>query len=158
MVHQTRSEERAIVLMATLSAAAEVVHGMMERREGRDPAGQEDPAEAGAWLRSAVAEIEEYLQSLQAAIVIGEKVAEDEPYSLSRRMTVVMLLQQLSRLLHVTHQRMLSLYPQVAEDIIEETRLVQAECARMCEGWSEGMENFLVRAHRLCRSIRVELP
>ena len=53
-----------------------------------------------------------------------------------------------ARLLHLVHQRLLSLYPAVSETLVEEVRLLSAEAARLLEGdaGAEPLAAFVERA------------
>ena len=54
-----------------------------------------------------------------------------------------LVLARLARELHVVHQRLLSLYPDVPEKLIEETRLRQQEVGRLSTGSGAHFEALL---------------
>jgi hypothetical protein len=54
-------------------------------------------------------------------------------------------LSRLARELHVVHQRLLSLYPDVPESLIEETRMRQREAERLASATGDGFERALTR-------------
>lgn len=148
-------EASALVLMSTLAAAADVAHDMSERRRGRDPSSQEDPRVARGWILSALVEIEDYLLSLQAGRVVRDR--DEARAALSRRMSEVLILNHLSRLLRVTHQRLLSLFPEVDAELIEDARLLLAESARLRDDDASSLEEFLRRAYQFCAAVRAAI-
>lgn len=118
--------------MSTLSAAIDLVHAMSERRRGRDPSAQEDRAVAAAYLRESADELEDQVLAIRASLVAGSDDSEkDGVIRMSRRMNEVLILNHVARRLHVMHQRLLSLYPDVPEVLIEDARLLAARCARL---------------------------
>lgn len=143
-------EETAIVLMSTLATAADVVYGMSERRQGRDPSSQEDSELAGRWIRAAAHEIEEYLLSLRAGRILLERDDAEGSHAHSRRMSEVMILNHLVRLFQVVHQRLLSLYPAVSEELVEDSRLLHAECTALRDGEADSIGPFVARVQRFC--------
>lgn len=150
---------RTMVLLATLSTAAEVRHAVRERRAGRDPSGQEAAADARAFLAQSVAELQEMLMGLQASLVYTTREHDEAPLpGLVRRFDDLMKLGRAARLLHLIHQRLLSLYPAVPEEVVEETRLVQLQAARLVEAGDDvrpaAAETFLYRT--LVLALRLE--
>lgn len=139
--------------MSTLATAADVVYGMSERRQGRDPSSQEDADLAGGWIRAAAHEIEEYLLSLRAGRILLEGDDAEGSHALSRRMSEVMILNHLARLLQVIHQRLLSLYPAVSEELVEDSRLLHAECASLRDGDADSIGPFDARVQRFCGDV-----
>ena len=55
------------------------------------------------------------------------------------------MLARLARELHVVHQRLLSLYPEVSETIVEEARLRQQEAERLAVAAGSGFRAVLGR-------------
>lgn len=118
---------RAFALLATLRTANDVRHALAERRAGRDPSEQEDGPGVRAYLGAVLPE----LQGLVAQLRLSLVVAPDERVALVRAFEDRMVLQKLARELHVVHQRLLSLYPDVSEDLIELARRQQVEAERL---------------------------
>lgn len=124
---------RAFVLLATLRTANEVRHALAERRAGRDPSAQEPAASVRDYLAEALPE----LKGLVARLRISLVVERDERAALVHAFEDRMVLARLSRELHIVHQRLLSLYPDVPEGIVEDTRLRQQEVERLASGFGD---------------------
>ena len=150
---------RSMVLMSTLATAADVMQAMRERRQGRDPSEQEPAHAAGAFLRQAIRELQDALISLRATLVAAD--VADAPYSVTatRRLNVILMLHSLSRLLHGIHQRLLSLYPEVTEDLVEETRSLESACRHLLVSNAdyEIVSLFVDRSEALTRLLREAL-
>lgn len=115
---------QAMVLFSTLTTASEVWHAAKERRAGRDPSEQEAAAEVRSYLNTAIGELQALLLQLRASLIAG-LTEEAPPVSrLVRRFNDLMTLRQVSGLLQVIHQRLLSLYPDVSERLVEEARVL----------------------------------
>ncbi|PSQ80489.1 MAG: hypothetical protein BRD46_04105 [Bacteroidetes bacterium QS_8_68_15] len=141
-----------MALLATLQTATTVWEGLRERREGRDPAGQEAAGTARAYLDDAAGELTRlHMQLLMAKVQAdraspfgseggsdeGEEPAEERspaagsPAAAARRFDLLMKLRRTDRLLHGAHQRLMSLYPAVSEELVEEARHCQGELSRL---------------------------
>lgn len=130
-LHDDRTESAVLgsmVLLATLSTVAEVWHAVRERRAGRDPSEQESPAVALPSLRAARRELGERALRLQASLACTPAEAEAHLPRLVRRFDDLMTLRRVGRLLQRIHQCLLSLYPGVSEDLVEEVRYLEARC------------------------------
>ncbi len=115
---------RSLVLMSTMSTAADVVSGMAERRRGLDPTTEESPDIARPYLRAAADDLDDHLVALRAGRAL--RGAESSPtLPLARSINEVLLLNRLTRLFHGIHQRLLSLYPSVPEELVEQARILQ---------------------------------
>ena len=112
-------------MLSTLLTALEVRYRTSERQAGRDPADQEEPSVAKAYLSEGVADLEDLLMQLSSSAAITAAHDEDYLVAAVRRFDDLMMLNQAGVLLHSIHQRLLSLYPAVREALIEETRLLQ---------------------------------
>ncbi len=128
MNHSDREENalvRSLVLMSAMSTAADVVSGMAERRRGADPTSQEGPEVTRPYLKAAADELEDHVVALRA----GRALRRDRPASrvvhLARGVNEVLLLNRLVRLFHGIHQRLLSLYPAVPDELVEGARLLE---------------------------------
>ena len=124
---------QAASLLSVLTSAAEVWHGAKERRAGRDPSAQEDAAVVQPYLRQAQRELQEMLMRLQINLAHAEQTREDTVTVLVRRFDSLLTLGRLARLVQTIHQRLLSLYPDVREDLVEEARHVQAEATALLD-------------------------
>lgn len=122
---------RSMLLLSTLSTAAEVWYATRERRAGRDPSGQEAVAVAAPFLREAREELQERVMRLRASLAYATYEHEAPRTALVRRFDDLMTLNRVARLLHLMHQRLLSLYPEVSEALVEEVRVLEAECSRL---------------------------
>lgn len=120
---------RSMVLLSTLSTAAEVWYAAKERREGYDPVAQEEAAIVAPWLFAARRELQERTMRLRASLVYARYHEEDHTARLVRRFDDLMTLGRIGRLLHLMHQRLLSLYPDVSEALVEEVRLLEKTCS-----------------------------
>lgn len=118
---------RAFALLATLRTANDVRHALAERRAGRDPSEQEDAPGVRAYLGAVLPELRGLVSRLRLSLV----VVPDERVALVRAFEDRMMLQNLARDLHVVHQRLLSLYPDVPEDLVELARRQQVEAERL---------------------------
>ena len=149
--HAEAAVWQAMVLFSTLSTATTVWHAARERRAGRDPSTQETPAFVQTYLRHAAGELQALLMQLQAGLIHDEQ-AEEEGYiaRLVRRYHHLMALRRVTHHLKTIHQRLLSLYPDVAETLIEEARLLRDDGSALlgdeAETYAERLSLFLRRA------------
>lgn len=149
-----------MALLATLQTATTVWEGVRERRAGRDPAAQEPAGEARAYLRLAVRELTRLhmqllMAKVQATRISGNEEASSEPpqnddesdvatelsasknpsagrlAATVRRFDMLMKLRRVDRLLHGAHQRLMSLYPAVSEELVEEARRCRNALSRL---------------------------
>lgn len=142
---------QAMVLFSTLSTATTLWQAARERRAGRDPSAQEQAAFVRTYLRRATGELQALLMQLQAGLIQAEH-AEDEGYiaALVRRYHDLMALRRVTHHLKVIHQRLLSLYPEVADTLVEEARLVRDESSALLgvedDAFTARLSPFLRRA------------
>ena len=152
---------QAASLLSVLTSAAEVWHGAKERRAGRDPSSQEDVAVVRPYLRRAQREMQEMLMRLQANLVHAEQIKGDPVTVLVRRFDSLLTLRRLARLLQTIHQRLLSLYPDVREDLVEDARQSGTESAAFLEAdpdlLADQLPPFLERALRFNRRLEQAL-
>lgn len=137
---------QTMTLLSTLSTAVEVGHALRERRAGRDPSAQEDEGVVRPFLWTSAGELERLLMQLQASLTHRRHHEEGTHAALVRRFDDLMLLHRLGVLLGVVHQRLLSLYPEVGEALVEEARALHGTCEAVSEGASS---RFAERAGRL---------
>lgn len=115
-----------MALLATLSTARDVGRSVAARRAGVDPAAQEPADVATPALRVAVRDLNEVLMQLLLGHMHVRHQDEDDLASAVRHFDLLMKLQRAGRLLHAIHQRLLSLYPDVSPELVEEARLAEA--------------------------------
>ena len=139
---------RTMTLLASLNAAAEITFGMRERKAGRDPSFDEHASVALPVLQEELQSLKTLAFQLQSSIAIARKAAENqvqgeetgeatgepsaEPVN---RFIDLMRLQKAGSALQSIHQRLLSLYPAVDEDLAEEARVLKntADELKDCE-------------------------
>jgi hypothetical protein len=117
---------QSMTLLATLSTAEEVRESMAARRAGRDPSAQAPPDLAAARLHDAG----ETLMDLLMQLVLGqvpERGDEEDLAHAVRHFDLLMKLRRAERLVTTMHQHLLSLYPEVSEELVEEARHVHRE-------------------------------
>lgn len=135
----TDSQLRAMALLASLRTAVDVVVALAERQAGRDPSAQEAPEAVRPYLRAAHATLRSVVGRLQVRLAVPPV----EEAALVQAFEDRMLLARAAREGHVVHQRLLSLYPEVSETLVERARAVQAEAARLAAAPEEGFEEAL---------------
>jgi len=120
------AEERAVVrsmsLLSTLSSALEVANAIRERREGRDPSDQQTTELVLPRLEENADELEARLGAIRTSLIAGERDDTRGGVALVRHMNLLLLLASVARGLHLIHQRLMSLYPAVTEDLVEDAR------------------------------------
>lgn len=117
---------QSMTLLASLSTAAEVCTSLAERRAGRDPSAQEPVDRAAIRLRSAGRELMDLLMQLALSRVpLAE--SDDRLATAVRHFDLLMKLRRSERLVQEMHQRLLSLYPDVSEELVEEARILRLE-------------------------------
>ncbi|HEX7071695.1 MAG TPA: hypothetical protein VF190_12855 [Rhodothermales bacterium] len=146
-------------LLSAAMAAVRVLRSVRERREGRDPSGQETPADATLALAASV----EALQDLLLPVLITAAVSADDP-EIDERARLIRRFDEMHRaaeatvLLHRIHQRLLSLYPAVPEQVVEEARILEGALSEVAAGDGPGNDsNMLVpfeRAHAFCARLQ----
>ena len=150
------AELRAVEAMAMLSAlsvAGEWLVGYEARESGRDPSAQEVPADARRALVTDRALLAEMLMRLGAALAVGDAApsapsgdgpsgdgapadpsgatAHADTLARVRHFDRLLVLRRVGPLLHAIHQRLLSLYPDVPGNAVEEVRMLELERARL---------------------------
>jgi len=112
----------SMTLLATLSTAATVRESVAERRAGHDPSAQEPAARAAARLRSAGRTLMNVLMQLALSRVPLDQGDEHRMSHAVRHFDVLLKLRRAERLTQAMHQHLLSLYPGVSEELVEEAR------------------------------------
>ena len=152
---------QAASLLSVLTSAAEVWHGAKERRAGRDPSAQEEAAVVKPYLRQTQREMQEMLMRLQTNLAHAEQTSESHVVVLVRRFDSLLTLRRLARLVQTVHQRLLSLYPDVREDLVEEARYLQTEATALLDTedrtFARNLPLFLDRTLRFNRRLEQAL-
>lgn len=127
----------SMTLLATLSTAASVRESVAERRAGRDPSAQAPPARAAARLHTVGHTLMDLLmQVAQSRVPLVHQ--EDPPLPRAvRHFDVLLKLRRAEQCAQNMHQHLLSLYPNVSEALVEETRRTRDAMARYIEQASE---------------------
>jgi len=124
----------AMSLVATLRTAAEVCRSIALRKAGEDPSEQEPAHPTRIRLQAARADLRAVVNRLRVSLA----VPHPEETALVRAFEDRMLIARAARDLHLVHQRLLSLYPDVEEDMVERARRIQAEAARLAASDDQG--------------------
>lgn len=152
---------QSMTLLATLQTATNVWEAVEARRAGRDPSAQEPPEVTRPYLWAASRALRQLHAQLFAGYVLAHTQAKGEDatkQAVSRRMAdsvrrfdLLMKLSRAARLLQGTHQRLLSLYPEVSEGLVEEARRLHDACEAFQE---EAEEAFLTRLEGFLRRLQ----
>ena len=141
---------RIMTLLATLSAATEVKFRIEERKAGRDASEQEDEEFALSYLIEAEDELRTALVNVRAGFVLDDASADPIAKSV-RRFSELSRIRSMCSLLQLMHQRMLSIYPQISEELVEEARQLIIACEALLELEDEkGVPPFVQRALLFC--------
>lgn len=123
----------SMTLLATLSTAVEVGESVAERRSGRDPSAQEPAGRAAVRLRSTGRTLMDLLMQLALSRVPLEQRGEGRLSQAVRHFDLLLKLRSAERLTKDMHRRLLSLYPEVSNTLVEEARLLRNEIAHFRE-------------------------
>lgn len=153
---------RAMTLIATVTAAAEVTFGMRERKAGRDPSGQEHDEVVRPFLRDAADEIRRVLLQIRASLVVGASSEENVTAQQVRRFTEIHQLRRLAPTMQRTHQRLLSLYPLVSEELAEEARALFVQMEALIQHahdaeYPDAAEALIKRSMLFCERLLREI-
>lgn len=141
---------RSMVLLSTLSTAAEVWYVTKERRAGRDPSTLEHSCVVKPFLFETSVTLREMIFRLRANLLSCSDGRNYYVIRLVRRFDNLLILQRISRRLHLVHQRLLSLYPEVDADLIEEARILGNKSIEVVETESESeLSAFVLYLDRL---------
>jgi hypothetical protein len=124
----------SMTLLATLSTAAEVREAVQDRRTGRDPAAQAPSDVAIVRLHEARRTLMDLLMQLVLGQVPLERHEEHALGHAVRQFDLLMKLRRAKRLTKTMHQHLLSLYPEVSEELVEEARHVHDQLAARAGG------------------------
>lgn len=98
---------------------------MSLRRAGVDPSAQEDHRVARARVVDAARDLVDTAIRARLHLILDDE-GEGSEAAVIRRFEVLMLARKAAESIRMLHQGLLSLYPEVDEDVIEETRLLQS--------------------------------
>lgn len=140
-------EEAAVLesmaLLAMLQTAFGVWQGVEGRRAGQDPSAQEPPEVTRPYLRVAADALQELRLQLAAGRVLARH-GEDTPLAASvRYFDLLMKLRYAERVLQRVHQRLMSLYPEVEDALIEEVREVHHAAEMLLDAEGEAVLDAL---------------
>ena len=121
----------ALALVAAARAALAAARGIGDRRAGRDPSTQEPEAPVRADLAVLHRRLAGHVARLRLRVVLGDLPDETPAAALARAFEDRLLLDDLARDARRAHQKLLSLYPDVTEKLVEEARVVAAAAARL---------------------------
>ncbi|MEL6614600.1 MAG: hypothetical protein AAFQ43_02620 [Bacteroidota bacterium] len=120
----------ALALVAAARTAMAAARSIRDRREGRDPSTQEASGVARADLEVLMGEIGTYVARLRLrSIVAGEDMSRAA--ALAQAFEDRLLLDDLAQASRRAHQKLLSLYPEVSAQTVEEARIVAESAARL---------------------------
>lgn len=141
----------SMTLLATLTTATDVRHAVAERRAGRDPSAQEPHARAATAVRLAASELKDLGMQLMMGQTHLRHQSEDPLGAAVRHFDLLLKLRQAGRVLHGTHQRLLSLYPDVSEALVEEVREVHRAVETLVDDGrvEEVLPELNATAHRI---------
>lgn len=149
---------RTMALLATLSTAAEVRHNVREHRAGRDPSAQEEQEVAAAYLLQAAKDVSELFIRLQHHISYEQQAEEANRVLWVRRFDRLMTVRRITRVLHIMHQRLLSLYPLVSEGVVEAGRQLHQQGTALVRGDREDLEVFVMAGLAFIDVVQEEVP
>lgn len=117
----------SMTLLATLSTAATLRESVAQRRAGRDPSAQEPADQATARLQNAGQTLMDLLMQMALSRVPLEQREEEPLPHAVRHFDLLMKMRRAERLTQAMHQHLLSLYPAVSEELVEEARRTHDE-------------------------------
>ncbi len=136
---------QSMTLLATLQTAFDVWQGVEGRRAGRDPSVQEPPEVTRPYLRVAADALQELRLQLAAGRMLARRaVSASEQVALGRtgeaslaasvrHFDLLMKPRHTERVLQGAHQRLMSLYPEVEEALVEEVREAHHAAERLLD-------------------------
>lgn len=123
----------SMTLLATLSTAATVRESVAQRRAGRDPSAQEPAGQAAARLRNTGDALMDLLMEMALSRVPLEQRDEEPLPHAVRHFDLLLKMRRAERLTQAAHQHLLSLYPDVSEELVEEARRTHDEIERFLD-------------------------
>ncbi|WP_103020639.1 hypothetical protein [Salinibacter altiplanensis] len=117
----------SMTLLASLSTAATLHESAVQRRAGRDPSAQAPIDQAVARLQNAGQTLMDLLMEMALSRVPLEQRDEDPLPHAVRHFDLLMKMRRAERLAQAMHQHLLSLYPEISEELVEEARRTHDE-------------------------------
>lgn len=153
---------QSMTLLATLSTAAEVHEDMAERRAGRDPSAQEPQQVVVPYLHVAARELQTLLMQLLLSHARARHASDRPLAGLVRHFDERMKWRRVVRLLQGMHQRLMSLYPDVSEALVEDARQVHRDAEMLLDSevgtFAARLGSMLERGLSLAVWVEHELP
>lgn len=137
-------------LLSTLSTALDVAISIRERRRGHDPSEQQSFNVVVPHLLKDIQDLATQLTALRASSVASEREAREEIQTV-RQMNELLILAGIDHRLIGMHQRLMSLFPAVSEDLVEAARKLITVCSDLRErdaGDPETTSRFVYDATR----------
>lgn len=134
---------RSMVLLATFATASQVWKKIAARRAGQDPSGQEPAAVVRPRLAEAGREVDALILQLRRSWLYIAHQPEERLPALVRRFELLMMLNRLAGRLHLIHQWLLSLYPEVSEALVEAVRGLRDRAAALQEMGADQLPQYL---------------
>lgn len=131
-----------MAMLSTLSVAVDVHRTIQARQAGLDPSNEEPDSLARAFLQHTLPDLHLRLTRLQTSLV-AVALEEAEPLRTAHRFQQMMILRHLNRLLHMIHQRLLSLYPEVSDLLVEAARRLETHCSALLEAPPQDLDTRL---------------
>lgn len=165
--HTIASLIQSFTLLATATTAARVVRAIHDRRLGSDPSDETPPQQARLALAADSRALKETLYPLFVTLAADRR--RDEGPDVVRMTRQFDRLQRLSdavMLLHRVHQHLMSLFPHVPEQIVEEARILHLDAYSMLQEEGDGprsdllpvVERALVFADHVAKAARAIPP
>lgn len=110
----------ALALVAAARTAAHAAQQVADRRAGRDASEQQDTGPAQEGLREAVESLALLLRRLR--VRLAADVPRDDTAALVQAFEGRLVLGDVARAARRAHQTLLSLYPDVSDDLVEDAR------------------------------------
>jgi len=115
---------RSMVLFSTLTIASDIWNRIKERKDGRDPSTCEQPEIVIPFLSESAAVLQEMIFQLRLKLIHSSDGDSEYIARLVHRFDGLMTLHRMVRLLQIMHQRLMSLYPDIEIELVEEARIL----------------------------------
>ena len=133
----------AVALAAAARAALNAARAVSDRLAGRDPSSQEEEAPVRSDLGDLRAALAERVVRLRLRVVAGAPAGPAA--ALAQAFEDRLLLDDVGATLRRAHQKLLSLYPAVDDDVVESARVLAAEASRraVADEYDGGLAAFV---------------
>lgn len=135
----------AVALVAAARAAVNAARSVADRRAGRDPSEQEPEAPVRIDLARLGDTLSESVVQMRLRIAAGAPTGRAA--ALAQAFEDRIRLDDVATMLRRAHQKLLSLYPSVEDDLVEEARVLAAEAAAraVASDPEAGWDDFVAR-------------